>query len=231
MDKNNQDIFDEFEKTNMKRNEENNFFLSGDSLFKNTPQVLFSDPIRRLNDYDSNLLQEDAYKEINDEMFKLEYKIAKIEEELKDLEVQLKTAQEIQDAELVQEIETRQAILKADYKILITNYNERSLSGKISDSIFSVFNKKKNKVQSKNLSLKFSKISELILSKLPKSLLSLMELKKSLSQLENINKSVDDLMSLKIPYGENLNKYEQLSKYIIKANSIQMKISQNIKKH
>jgi hypothetical protein len=51
----------------------------------------------------------------------------------------------------------------------------------------------------------------------------------SLTKLENINKSVDELMSMNIPYGENINKYEQLSRYIIKANSIQSDISRLIK--
>ena len=50
------------------------------------------------------------------------------------------------------------------------------------------------------------------------------------SMLENINKSVDELVSLNIPYGESLSKYEQLSKYIIKANSIQAQISNHLKK-
>ena len=61
------------------------------------------------------------------------------------------------------------------------------------------------------------------MSKLPKQLSTVIELKKSLSKLKNINRSVDELMSLNAPYGEKSDKYEQLSKYIIKANSIQSK--------
>jgi peptide subunit release factor 1 (eRF1) len=64
---------------------------------------------------------------------------------------------------------------------------------------------------------------------MPRQLSSIFELKKTLAKLENLNRSVDELMSLNIPYGENINKYEQLSKYIIKANSIQAEISRYIK--
>ena len=74
--------------------QKDNFFLNNNSKsFKNN--LLSSIPTRRLNDYDYNLLQEDAYKDINDELFKLEYKISKIEDELKVLETQIQTAIEI----------------------------------------------------------------------------------------------------------------------------------------
>ena len=64
---------------------------------------------------------------------------------------------------------------------------------------------------------------------MPKKFASAVELKKSLSRLESINKNVDELISMNIPYGENIDKYEQLSKYIIRANSIQNNISKMIK--
>ena len=56
-----------------------------------------------------------------------------------------------------------------------------------------------------------------------------MEIKSSLDKLENINKSVDELMSMKIPYGESNYRYDILSKYISKANSIQSEISKVIR--
>ena len=38
------------------------------------------------------------------------------------------------------------------------------------------------------------------------------------------------LISLNTPYGEQFSKYDKLSKYIIKANSIHVNISQDIRK-
>ena len=58
---------------------------------------------------------------------------------------------------------------------------------------------------------------------------SVQELKQSLNKLENINKSVDELMTLQTPYGEADEKYDQLSKYITRANTIQAKISRLLK--
>ena len=69
----------------------------------------------------------------------------------------------------------------------------------------------------------------MLIPRLPKKISSSIELKKSLEKLENINKSVDELMTLQTPYGEAIDKYVQLSKYITKANSIHAKISKNLK--
>ena len=68
-------------------NQGNNFFADSvsDNFFEDNHFVSDSfnqEHSRRLNDYDYNILKEDAYKEVSDELFKLEYKISKIEEEL-----------------------------------------------------------------------------------------------------------------------------------------------------
>ena len=65
---------------------------------------------------------------------------------------------------------------------------------------------------------------KIILSKFPGKISSVIEIKNSLKTLENINKSVDELMKSKYPYGEASEKYNQLSKYIARANTIQAEI-------
>ena len=65
---------------------------------------------------------------------------------------------------------------------------------------------------------------------MPQKVSSMLKIKKSLSMLEGINKSVDKLVTMTVPYGENINKYRELSKYIIKANEIQAEISKHIGK-
>ena len=89
--------------------------------------------------------------------------------------------------------------------------------------IFSEFIKKIG--VNKTLSLLY----ETLVSKMPKRLSSVLELKQSLEKLENINRSVDELMTLQTPYGEGVDKYEQLSKFIVKANNIQAQISKSLR--
>lgn len=201
---------------------ENNFFLS-ESIAKPGFQEI-TEPARRLNDYDFNLLKEDAYKDVTDDLFKLEYKINRAEEDIKALDLQIQAAQDIQDYELAGELSGRQIIMREDYEALVALYKEKSISARLTN----VFGDKlKPKIS--GIQQTISSFSEKIIEKLPKRFSSILELKKSLHKLENINRSVDELISMNIPYGENIDKYEQLSKYIIKANSIQNEISRFIK--
>ena len=201
---------------------DSNFFLTNDiSVTKNK---FANEAGRRLNDYDFNLLKEDAYKEVDDDVLKLEYKIFKTEEEIKNTNIQLQLANDISDYNLINDLTYRKKILEEDYEALIALYNNKSLSAKITENI-SKFLNSKYKTQINNINSSIGLLTEKIISKLPRQFTALIELKKSLNKLENINKSVDQLMAFNIPYGEQANKYEQLSEYIIKANSIQSEIN------
>ena len=132
------------------------------------------------------------------------------------------------DQNMIDELINRKAVLEEEYESLIVMYNDKSLSAKISGSLSNIFGERIKSVM-QNLKESMSYFSESILEKLPKKFSSVVELKRSLTKLENINKSVDELVNLNIPYGENVNKYEQLSKYIIKANNIQNELAEYIK--
>lgn len=230
MNDNRIDIF-ESTKPNPLKNENsgrNNFFINDEtSALVNNPQTQ-RERTKRLNDYDFNLLKEDAYKDISDDLFKLEYKISKTEEELKNIDSQIQAAKDIKDFVLAQSLISRKQEVLEDKETLLAIYNEKSLSAKITDGILNILgNNIKNKI--KNLKTNWTNLTESILAKMPKRFSSFLEIKKSIAKLENINKSVDELITLNIPYGENIDKYQQLSKYIIKANSIQAQISHHIK--
>ena len=208
-----------------KQKQDSNFFLSEEAPHLKSA----SEPTRRLNDYDSNLLKEDAYKDITDDVFKLEYKISKTQENMKIVENQIQSAKDIGDTELVKKLTGQLIILREDLEALSAVYNDKSVSAKITGNLASLiggkFKGKLDKI-AKTFTDKLESVSE----KMPKQLASIIEIKKSLARLENINKSVDELLKLNTPYGENFDKYDQLSKYIIKANSIQAEISRHLKK-
>ena len=225
MKNNEKDIFEPINKHSASKD---NFFLfNGEDLSITSP--LRSESTRRLNDYDSNLLKEGAYKDVQDDLFRMEYKISRTENEIKNFEKQIQAAKDIKDYNLINELDSRKKILEVELQTLILNYNSKSVSAKVTDKIFNLFKYK----QTSKLTFFHNtliKLSNLIHSKMPRCLVSPFELKRSLEKLENINNSVDELISMNIPYGENYNKYEQLSKYIIKANSIQADINRHIKK-
>ncbi len=215
---------DFFNEENLYSNKEN-FFLQPENL---SLHGNVTEPLRRLNDYDSNILQQEAYKDVKDELFKLEYKLTRTEEELKSLEAQIQSAKDIHDFKNAEILFIRQKQLIEEYRELSEIYNNTSLSAKISGGIF---NKVSHRLKTKYSGIRKSLdlLGGLILSKLPKRFSQALEIRKSLGKLENINKSVDELMTLQTPYGEGGDKYIQLSKYITKANYIQSEISRFLK--
>lgn len=197
--------------------DENNFFMQNEiSPIAKLPQF---ESGRHINDYDFNILREDAYKDVNDEVFKLEYKIAKIENELNEVNKQIQMAYEIRDSFSSEQLITRKNQLTQELSDLTELYKEASLSAKISGGLTS-------KIRDRFVAAaeSISNFVLFLLSKLPGKISSVIEVRQSLTKLENINKSVDELMKSRYPYGEASEKYEQLSKYIARANSIQSEI-------
>ena len=197
--------------------DDTNFFTKSETV--KIPDIKQSMPLRHINDYDLNILRDGAYNDVEDEVFKLEYKIAKIEDEIKNVNKQLQMAEEIHDYYEFEQLTSRKKLLEKDLNILTDLYNEAGISAKISGNITS-----KIRGHFINAVRDFLSLGEIILSKFPGKISSVIEIKNSLKTLENINKSVDELMKSKYPYGEASEKYNQLSKYIARANTIQAEI-------
>lgn len=216
---------DKFISTNKNTNisvdeETNNFFIQSENLPIFVPQT---EPLKHINDYDSNILKEEAYRDVPDEIFKLEYKMSKIEKDLIEIERQIQMASEINDYVALNNLNSQKEQLELDLKDLTIIYKEASISAKISGGVTSNFKEKLG------IAGKFMKmLCELVLSKIPGKISSIIEMRNSLAKLENINKNVDELMKVQYPYGEAAGKYEQLSKYIARANTIQAEISKFI---
>lgn len=223
MQNNESDIFESSQKKYIPN--DGNFFLNGEDKSIQKPPSF--DVPKRVNDYDYNLLKESAYKDIGDDLLKLEYKINKAEEELKSLDSQIKSAEEIKDFKLIESLLQRKSTVKENYMVMRQIYKDKSFSAKLTESFT---NKIAKIIGAREIVKKLSAINESIVSILPSNIVSIIRFKKAMSKLENINKSVDELMKLNIPYGENSERYRQLSSYIAKANSIQSEISGLVKK-
>lgn len=203
-------------------NEDNdNFFLQADGGVMHISQA---EPTRHLNDYDSNILQDGAYRDVTDEVLKLEYKITRAENAINELNKQIQLAEEINDSYLANTLYTKKLQWENDLQDLSNQYKNLSISAKISGGFSSKI--RDRFVNTRNF---IGMIGESLLSKLPGKFSSILEIKNSLNTLANINKSVDELMAVQYPYGEASDKYEQLSKYIARANTIQAEISKFMK--
>ena len=189
MEKKNLDIF-ETTKSNLfvntkKQQDKDNFFLFDDKKKIKTFNSKPSESTRRLNDYDFNLLKEDAYKDVSDDIFKLEYKISKTEEEIKSINTQILAAEDIQDTDTIEILKNRKQLLEDDYEALVEMYNDKSLSAKITDSFSSLLTDgMKTKIN--DIQLQISKYTNVFISKLPKRFSKILELKKSLSKPSSV---------------------------------------------
>lgn len=177
----------------------------------------------RLNDYDSNLLSEGAYKKLDNELFKLEYKIGRLEKRVKALSSQLEVANTVDDSDKIQFLRLKKSQCESELNKLYELYRSQSLPSNLSEHVISgvLF------IPEKLVELSKFLVKKLNLSKLlgftPKQAKS--NFYDALLALENINKNVDELVSLRAPYGESVERYEQLLNYLNKANKIQAQIS------
>lgn len=174
-----------------------------------------------LNDYDINLLRDGAYKNLDNEVFKLEYKISRIEEKLKLIDSQLKSMNALGETERAQNLLIKRRQYENELNKLTNTYKTQSLPTSLSGGIISFLI---------NIPQFISNATNKILKqfgvKLPDKLFNAnSNFKEALIALECINKNVDELISVRSPYGESEERYSRLLKYLNKANHIQAQIS------
>lgn len=205
---------------------DDNFFAASQEKHEQgtpNPQV----PGSRINDYDSNILENNAYQELPDDMLKLEYKISILENSLKKVESEIEALESLGYTIQISELKNRREKLKLEISELHKQYANLGLSAKISGQIASAIN-----FTSSSKKTGFSKvkkfISKNILSKLSKKFGTKQEMQEALSSLSNINSSVDELINMQIPYGETVSRYEKLTAYLNKANLIHSQITKNV---
>lgn len=182
---------------------------------------------QRLNDYDSNILESNAYQTIPDEMFKLEHKIGLLEESLTKIDNEIRTLESFGYGIQVFELKNRRTKIEEELKELNEKYSGLSLSSKISGHIASAVNLASNK--NNNVFSRFKKFfSKKILAKLSKKIDYSQKMREALDSLSEINLSVDELIQMQAPYGETVNRYEKLTAYLNKANLLHSKITLNV---
>lgn len=182
---------------------------------------------QRLNDFDSNILESNAYQAIPDEMFKMEHKIGLLEESLAKLNNEISTLESFSYAIQVFELKNRRTKIEQELQDLKLQYSNMSLSAKISGQVVSAVAFASN-AKSNTFSRLKNFLSKKVLAKMSKKFNCSQQMKEALDSLSDINLSVDELIQMQAPYGETINRYEKLTAYLNKANLIHSKISLNM---
>lgn len=193
---------------------------------KPTQNTTATNPIKRLNGYDSAILNKTKYDEAETEDLSLEYRIKEKESIIKDLDSKIKVADNYGTQNEVLGLKAKKQRITEELNTLRKQqmYGGRVL-GEKSQAYHESFKQKMPiiyKIQ--------SFISRQILAKVSKKVNSVVTLSDSLEQLSEISKSVDDLVDMNVPYGEKVQNYEKLTEYLNQANMIHSKISKSLGK-
>lgn len=180
----------------------------------------------RINDYDSSILENNAYQLLSDDMFKMEHKIGILESTLSKINSEISALQSLGAAIQISELIERKEKIERELAELNKRYSELGLSTKISGQIASAvnFTAKRKKVFSNVRTF----ISRKILTKISPRISLSQTMKEAIENLCNINLGVDELIKMQIPYGETAKRYEKLTAYLNKANAIHSQISRNM---
>ena len=193
---------------------------------KNINQVSFTqNSQKRLNGYDSTILNNSKFDETEEQELSIDYKIKEKELSIKDLDEKIKIADNYGTQNEALGLKAkRQRYLQE----LSTLEKQRAYGGRVlgdKEKILHETLKEKMPVMYKIQSF----VSRKILAKISKKVNSVVTLSDSLEQLSQISKSVDELMDMNIPYGERGGNYDKLTQYLSKANAIHSKISKSLK--
>ena len=193
---------------------------------KPTQNTTATNPIKRLNGYDSAILNKTKYDEAETEDLSLEYRIKEKESIIKDLDSKIKVADNYGTQNEALGLKAKKQRITEELNTLRKQqmYGGRVL-GEKSQAYHESFKQKMPiiyKIQ--------SFISRQILAKVSKKVNSVITMSDSLEQLSEISKSVDDLVDMNVPYGEKVQNYEKLTEYLNQANMIHSKISKSLGK-
>lgn len=182
---------------------------------------------QRINDYDSSILDNRSYLDMDDETAKLEFQITEKEKNLAYLREKIKGSEQIAKVHEVLELKIKEKSMEKELAELRREYSKRSVSSKVKGVV------KNNAQNQKNFAIvdKIGKfISRKVLPKVSKKFEDITKLSNSLDTLQSINKNIDELIDMKVPFGEQTQNYEKLTAYLNRANKIHSQISKSMKK-
>lgn len=209
---NGQNLIDEFTKTKDEIQTIHNIFSSGYAT--------------RLNGYDINMINELSSSDaLNDETIKLGVDITNMEKTLDEIRQKIIATERLGKLPDVLKLKIKEKELERDLAEKKSIYSHKK---SISKPVLQSKLKKRTNMPIIRAIQYF--ISRKILAKLSKKFNSIMMLSDSLEMLSGINKSVDELIEMKVPYGEHVENYEKLTNYLYKANKIHSQILKSMNK-
>jgi len=176
-------------------------------------------PAKRINGYDSAILNKTVYDNSEERELSIDYRIKEKELALKNLDDRIKASDDYGNQNESLGLKAKRARI---YQELSDLRRTRAYSGRVLGETLT------DKMPVLHKVTDF--VSRNILAKVSKKVHSVVTLNDSLVQLSDISKSVDELIDLNVPYGEKIQNYEKLTEYLSRANKIHSDISKSLKR-
>ncbi len=190
------------------------------------PETSFvKNPPKRLNGYDSTILNNSNFKDDEEQELSIDFKIQEKEQAIKDLDSKIKMADNYGTQNESLGLKAKRQRYMQELSSL---QKQRAYGGRVlgeTDQPYHQIFKEKMPVLYKMQSF----VSRYILAKISKKVNSVIALSDSLEQLSEISKSVDELIDMNVPYGEKGQNYAKLTDYLSKANAIHSKIAKRLR--
>ena len=182
----------------------------------------FKGNIKRLNDYDLNILNDKSFPEIDDESLRLEILINEKEEALANINNKIKGRELIGKLLDVMELKIQAKELENEIAELKEEFARNNFKLRLKPQ-------KKKEKKKLPLIIRFQRfVSRKLFAKISKKFKSIADLGDSLDTLASINENVDELIAMKVPYGETKANYEKLTNYLYRANRIHSEIARKM---
>lgn len=182
----------------------------------------FKGNIKRLNDYDLNILNDKSFPEIDDESLRLEILINEKEEALANINNKIKGRELIGKLLDVMELKIQAKELENEIAELKEEFTRNNFKLRLKPQ-------KKKEKKKLPLIIRFQRfVSRKLFAKISKKFKSIADLGDSLDTLASINENVDELIAMKVPYGETKANYEKLTNYLYRANRIHSEIARKM---
>ena len=192
--------------------------------FKPATQPEPLENVKRINGYDSAILNKTKFDEAEEETLSIEYRIKEKESVINDLDSKIKIADTYGTQNEALGLKAKRQRVAQE---LASLRKQQMFGGRVVGEKFT-HEKFKHKMPVIYRIQHF--ISHKILAKISKKINSVVTLTDSLEQLSEISKSVDELIEMNVPYGEKTKNYEKLTSYLSQANLIHSKISKSLGK-
>lgn len=190
------------------------------------PQKLQERPVifqKRLNSTDSAMLEESAYIALDNEELKLEKKIESYEKSLREVSEKLVVAETINDEKALKELSSRKKLIERNLESLQIQYKEQTFETGLANTITKIMNFPAQVKEQFQKSVKSMFRRSKFLRKYTPIVKGMM-VRDTLGKLDKINKSVDELVKMKVPFGEQDERYETLVNHLSRAGALHAQI-------